>query len=99
MSIKTECAAVQYMKRVVAEEAARSTKNEDCIFTSVLNVIADMREYEMTAMDIEVLHMLIEFITKEGHESLLPLIRADAPGCEICAALTARMDIKRARGA
>lgn len=92
-----ECVAIQYMKTANAEEASRPARYQDGIFTSALNVISDIQEYEMTPMDIEVLHMLIDFICAEGHGELRSLIYAEAPNCEICAALVARMDSNQAR--
>ncbi|MCF8198909.1 MAG: hypothetical protein K9J42_09100 [Sulfuritalea sp.] len=96
--MKSDCAAIQYMTMVAGEEASRFPKKQEGTFTSALNIILDIQEYGMTPTDAEILHGLVDSICSDGHGALRSLIRAEAPDCEVCAALAKRMDINQARG-
>lgn len=98
MPMKSDCAAIQYMTMVATEEASSFPRKQEGTFTWALNIVSDIREYGMTPIAAEVLHGLVDSICSDGHEALLSLIQAEAPNCEICSSLAARMDINRARG-
>lgn len=93
--MKAECSVIDYMKVVAGEEATGPDRHKDGAFTFALNIVSDIREYGMTATDVEILHSLVDSICSDGHGALLSLIRSNCPDCEICAALVKRMDTKR----
>jgi hypothetical protein len=82
----SECATIEYLQRLsspatpVAHAASAS-----------LNIIADVREFEMTATDLKCLHDLVDAIVQEGHGILLSHLLESTPDCAICAALAQRM--------
>lgn len=62
--------------------------------TSALKIISDIREFRMTAIDVECLHWLVDDLVRQGQTVLLSQLQAGAPDCEICEALATRMDLQ-----
>lgn len=90
--MKEECVTIGYLKQVATTDEPMHSENLAGVAASALRIIADVREYRMTGMDVECLQWLVDSIFQQGHGALLSHLRDGAPDCEICAALAARMN-------
>lgn len=91
--MSSECTTIQYLQRL----SAPATPLAEAASAS-LNIISDVREFKMTALDIACLHDLVDAIISEGHERLLAHLLEGMPDCDICAALAQRMAAHKTRG-
>ena len=88
--MQSECSIVLWLRRLSANPEVGP------LGVAILNIIQDVRESSMTQMDLEYLHLLVDGLS--GEEKRMLAIRLlesarDCQGCDVCAALTARMSI------
>ncbi len=90
----SECSTIQRLKQLSLQDATTPPPLAGAA-TAALKIILDIKEYELTDMDLKSLNWLVDGIFQKEHEQLLSHLREDAPDCAICAALAERMKVNQ----
>lgn len=85
-----ECMTIRYLRELALRERDRDASLAAAA-DAVLRIITDLRANYISRRDVSYLHMLVDDIRRNGHDILLDHLRHEAPDCDICAALAARI--------
>jgi hypothetical protein len=91
--MNSNCTTIQYLTKAAANE----TDAAYSVAPYALKIISDIREYEMTAMNVEYLDWIVDALVQQGHEILLSHLQAGIPDCAICEALVMRISLRLAK--
>jgi hypothetical protein len=87
------CSTVRYLQRVVDDAA--SDYGLAMAAKSAMGVIRDVAESAMSPYDLDVIVDLVDELVNAGHHPIVAHLANSAPDCDICLALSRRLDVHR----